>query len=63
MLYGRVDLVPGPKREPLILEAELTEPALFLDFSMGGVERPAGCIPDALGGASPTSNHSRSESA
>jgi glutathione synthase/RimK-type ligase-like ATP-grasp enzyme len=49
LLYGRVDLVPGPDGKPLILEVELTEPSLFLDFSKGGVERLADCIVTALG--------------
>jgi glutathione synthase/RimK-type ligase-like ATP-grasp enzyme len=44
LLYGRVDLIPGPQGEPLILEVELTEPALFLSFSSGGVERLANAI-------------------
>jgi len=48
LLYGRVDLVPGPKGEPMILEVELTEPSLFLQFSRNGVERLAGCIANAL---------------
>jgi hypothetical protein len=48
LLYGRVDLVPGPDGKPLILEVELTEPSLFLDFSQGGDERLADCIVSAL---------------
>jgi glutathione synthase/RimK-type ligase-like ATP-grasp enzyme len=48
LLYGRVDLVPGPQGEPMILEVELTEPSLFLDFSKNGVERLADCIANAL---------------
>jgi hypothetical protein len=49
LLYGRIDLVPGPAGKPFILEVELTEPSLFVDFSRGGVERLADCIVSALG--------------
>ena len=48
LLYGRVDLIPGLNGEPMVLEVELTEPALFLEFSEGGVERLADCIASAL---------------
>ncbi len=48
LLYGRVDLAPGPRGEWLILEVELTEPALFLQFSQGGAERLAANIATAL---------------
>jgi glutathione synthase/RimK-type ligase-like ATP-grasp enzyme len=48
LLYARVDLVPGEDGEALILEVELTEPALFLDFSDGGADRLAGAIVAAL---------------
>jgi glutathione synthase/RimK-type ligase-like ATP-grasp enzyme len=48
LLYGRVDLVPGPKGEPMILEVELTEPSLFLEFSKGGFERLANGIANSL---------------
>ena len=47
-LYARVDLVPGQDGRPLILEVELTEPALFLEFSDGGVDRLAKAIIAAL---------------
>lgn len=48
ILYARVDLVPGPAGEPLILELELTEPSLFLGFREGGAERLAESIASAL---------------
>lgn len=48
LLYGRVDLVPGPDGAPLLLEVELTEPSLFLEFSQGSVERFADCIVETL---------------
>jgi hypothetical protein len=49
LLYGRVDLIPGLDGEMMILEVELTEPFLFLEFSTGGVERLTDCIASALG--------------
>lgn len=48
LLYGRVDLVPGPEGSPVVLEVELTEPALFLGFSNGGAERLAESIAAAI---------------
>jgi glutathione synthase/RimK-type ligase-like ATP-grasp enzyme len=48
LLYARVDLIPGPDGEPLVLEVELTEPSLFLEFSQGGAERLADGIAAAL---------------
>ncbi|HEV8062820.1 MAG TPA: hypothetical protein VGP68_23275 [Gemmataceae bacterium] len=41
LLFARIDLIPGPAGKPLLLEAELTEPYLFLDFKPGGAERLA----------------------
>jgi len=35
LLYARVDLVPGPDGEPVLLELELTEPSLFLTHAEG----------------------------
>jgi hypothetical protein len=49
LLYARVDLVSGPRGEPIILEIELTEPTLFLKkHSEDGVERLANGIANAL---------------
>jgi glutathione synthase/RimK-type ligase-like ATP-grasp enzyme len=48
LLYGRVDLVPGLNGEPTVLEVELTEPTLFLEFSEGATERLADSIASAL---------------
>jgi len=48
LLYARIDLVPAPSGEPLILEVELTEPSLFLDCSNAGAERLADAINDRL---------------
>jgi glutathione synthase/RimK-type ligase-like ATP-grasp enzyme len=49
LLYARVDLIPGANGEPLVLEVELTEPYLFLDFSERGVEMLADSIARAVG--------------
>jgi hypothetical protein len=48
LLYARVDLIPGPHDEPLILEVELAEPSLFLGFGPGSPERLAAAIAAAL---------------
>jgi hypothetical protein len=48
LLYGRVDLIPGHDGEPVILEVELFEPSLFLEFSEDGVRRLADAIGLAL---------------
>jgi glutathione synthase/RimK-type ligase-like ATP-grasp enzyme len=39
--YARVDLVPGPGGEPLLIELELTEPSLFLGKAPGSADRLA----------------------
>ena len=44
LLYARVDVVPGPTGEPLLLELELTEPGLFLRFAEGAADRLADAI-------------------
>jgi hypothetical protein len=43
-LYCRVDLVHGVDGDPLVLEAELIDPSLFLDLAPGSAERLAGAI-------------------
>jgi glutathione synthase/RimK-type ligase-like ATP-grasp enzyme len=48
LLYGRVDLVPGPAG-PLVMELELVEPDLFLSHAPGAAERLARAITDRLG--------------
>jgi glutathione synthase/RimK-type ligase-like ATP-grasp enzyme len=48
LLYARVDLAPGPDGAPLLMELELTEPALFLDLGDGALERMASAIADRL---------------
>jgi glutathione synthase/RimK-type ligase-like ATP-grasp enzyme len=48
LLYARVDLAPGLDGQPLILEVELTEPSLFLEFSPNAVDLLADAIVSAL---------------
>jgi hypothetical protein len=48
LLYARVDLIPGPDGDPLVVELELTEPSLFLDTAEGAVDRLATAIAAAL---------------
>jgi hypothetical protein len=43
-LYARVDMVPGPEGEPLLLELEVIEPNLQLDLVPGSAERLAAAI-------------------
>jgi hypothetical protein len=44
LLDARVDIVPGPRGEPLVLDVELVGPQLFLDVSDGAAERFAEAI-------------------
>jgi glutathione synthase/RimK-type ligase-like ATP-grasp enzyme len=44
LLYARVDLIPGPDGQPLLIELELTEPSLFLGTSDGAAARLAEAI-------------------
>ncbi|MDQ1656938.1 MAG: hypothetical protein QOD41_2021 [Cryptosporangiaceae bacterium] len=44
LLYARVDLVPGPDGEPLLLELELTEPSLFFGMDPGSPARFAEAV-------------------
>jgi hypothetical protein len=41
LAYARVDLLPGPGGEPLLLEVELTEPSLFLTYVPEAADRLA----------------------
>lgn len=43
-LYARVDLIPGPDGDPVLVELELTEPSLFLGYADGAAERLAAAI-------------------
>jgi hypothetical protein len=44
LLYARVDLIPGPSGDPLLVELELTEPSLFLAWGDGAPARFAAAI-------------------
>ncbi|RAO32047.1 Cycloserine biosynthesis protein DcsG [Micromonospora saelicesensis] len=44
LLYARVDLIPGPDGEPVLVELELTEPSLFIGYADGAPDRLATAI-------------------
>jgi hypothetical protein len=44
LLYARVDLLPGPDGDPVIIEVELTEPSLFHGYADGAPERWAAAV-------------------
>jgi hypothetical protein len=44
LLYARVDLIPGPGGEPLLVELELAEPSLFLGYAEGAADRFAAAV-------------------
>jgi glutathione synthase/RimK-type ligase-like ATP-grasp enzyme len=48
LLYARVDLLPGPDGEPVVVELELAEPSLFLTKAPGSADRFAAAIRAAL---------------
>ncbi len=48
LLYARVDLIPGPDGEPLLVELELAEPTLFLRHAEGAAARLADAIVNRL---------------
>ncbi|HYT09234.1 MAG TPA: hypothetical protein VEL73_01085 [Mycobacteriales bacterium] len=48
LLYARVDLVPGPDGEPVVVEVELTEPSLFLWTAPAAADRLAQAIRQAV---------------
>jgi glutathione synthase/RimK-type ligase-like ATP-grasp enzyme len=48
LLYARVDLLPGPDGEPVVVELELAEPSLFLTAAPGSADRFAAAIRTAL---------------
>ncbi|MEU7845489.1 hypothetical protein AB0B39_31485 [Micromonospora sp. NPDC049114] len=44
LLYARVDLIPGPDGDPVLVELELTEPSLFIGYADGAPDRLATAI-------------------
>ncbi|MGI5202716.1 ATP-grasp domain-containing protein [Spirillospora sp. CA-108201] len=44
LLYARVDMIPGPDGAPLLIELELTEPALYLHHAPGSAGNLAKAI-------------------
>lgn len=50
LLYARVDVIPDPSGEPLLLELELTEPSLFLLHSQTAASAMAQAIISRLPG-------------
>ncbi len=48
LLYGRVDLVPGPDGQPVVLEVELAEPSYFVDQGPGSPDRFADAVEQRL---------------
>jgi glutathione synthase/RimK-type ligase-like ATP-grasp enzyme len=44
LLYARVDLLPGPHGDPVLVELELTEPSLFLGYAPDAPARLADAI-------------------
>ena len=48
LLYARIDLIPGPDGDPLLVELELTEPSLFLGTAPGAAERMSTAIAQRL---------------
>ena len=49
LLYARVDVVPGPDGQPVVMELELTEPSLFLRLAPGSAERFVQAVVRRLG--------------
>jgi glutathione synthase/RimK-type ligase-like ATP-grasp enzyme len=48
LLYGRIDVAPGPDGPPVVMELELIEPSLFLAQHPPALERFADAILRAL---------------
>jgi len=56
LLYARIDVITGDDGQPVVLEAELTEPSLFLSVDHGAPARFARAVRswiDSPGGSSP----------
>lgn len=50
LLYARIDIVAGQDGQPLVLEAELFEPSLFVETAAGSADRFAAAVQRRLGG-------------
>jgi O-ureido-D-serine cyclo-ligase len=48
LLYGRIDLVPGPDGAPRVLEVELAEPSYFVAHAPGSADRFAAAVASRL---------------
>ena len=48
LAYARIDVVPGPDGEPLVLECELAEPSLFLGTAPGAADRLAQALANTI---------------
>ncbi len=48
LVYGRVDLIPGPDGRPILSELELTEPSLFLSMKPCSTDRFSEAICSSL---------------
>ncbi|MFI5838261.1 RimK family alpha-L-glutamate ligase [Catenuloplanes sp. NPDC051500] len=44
LLYARVDLLPGPGGDPVVVELELTEPSLFFGYDQDAATRFAAAV-------------------
>jgi hypothetical protein len=54
LVYARVDLIPGPDGEPLLVELEVTEPSLFLSTAAQAPVRFARAIAAAVRSSRPS---------
>jgi hypothetical protein len=43
-LFARIDMVPGPEGDPVLMELEAIEPMLYFDLIPGAAERLAAAI-------------------
>ncbi len=48
LLYARIDLLPAPSGDPVVIEVELTEPSLFLTTADGAADRLASAVSAAV---------------
>lgn len=48
LAYARIDVVPGPDGQPVVLECELAEPSLFLSTAPGAADRLAAALAEKI---------------